>query len=491
MGPHINMPVKFRKLLKARKGVGTIIAAVMIIVTIIFLTLNTTLWANKTTTTMAESDSDRRLENVTFTNSWINESTSTPTYPSSYSILDGSLVGSVTWPSDVQSIDNKYLTVSSKTVTIPTLYAHREQTEINGTSYYQFKNGTLPDSAVLNLTTPWTQTAGRYGGWAFLYPLANLSLPATTWTFSYYARYWATTSSKWVDPTPHCDVDIIIRRSDGGIRKTIASNVATSGTLSSSGYTLVSGSYTLTSGYAVVDQTDYLEIDYYIHFTVTSNCPFIGSLLIENAGNPTRITGLIPSATPCYLVNTKFDFSGVKADQPVLNITSVYTVGSVTCKFLMYNYATGSWTNLLTYNATANTNQTKIAKITTANRGTYVSGGKASVIVQGTSTSSFNQKVNQIKFVYKGISFTFTNRGPKTTHLIALWVVCPTLINGTSHFIYTTYTYPQFDLLVNVTKPISWPSTDCLRLGWVSGDNFTFRVVTELGSSFSLNTTAP
>jgi len=473
------MPVKFRKMLKARKGVGTIIAAIMIIVTIIFLTLNTTLWANKTTTTMAESDSDRRLENVTFTNSWTNTNTSTK-YPSSYSIPDGTFVSGDL--SSVQSVDANYLTVSATTVTLPTLYAHREQTAINGTSYYQFKTST-PDSAVLNLTTPWTQTAGRYGGWKFLYPLANLSLPAVTWTFSYYARWWGTTGGKWGNPTPHCDVNITIRKSDGGIRSTIATNVATSGTLSSTGYTLVSGTYAF-PGYSVLNQTDYLEIDYYIHFTVTSNCPFMGSLLIENAGNPTKITGL----GTCYLVNTKFDFSGVKADQLVLNIVSLYSVGSVSCKFLVYNYAMGSWANLLTYtsSSTANTKEWKNVTITTADIEKYVSGGIVSVMVQGAHTSTFQQKVDRVKFdiFRKDISFTFTNRGPKTTHLIALWVTCPTPINGTSHHIYTA---PQFDLLINVTKPKDYT----LHFGWVSNDKFTFKVITELGSSFSLNATAP
>jgi len=481
MGPHINMSVKFRKLLKARKGVGTIIATVMIIVTIIFLTLNTTLWANKTTTTMAESDSDRRLENVTFTNSWTNTNT-TVKYPSSYSIPNGTLVSGGL--SDVQAVDTNYLTVSSQMVTLPpTLYAHREQTAINRTSYYQFKRSG-PDSAVLNLTV-WNQYAGRYCFGGFLYPLANQTLPVATWTFYYYAA--VKMAWKWIGAA-HCDVDILIRKADGSIRSIIATDVATASVTAVKGdtaitYSLVSGTYSF-PGYSVVDPTDYLEIDYYIHYTTSGNeyLYVVGSLLVEDATNPTRVTG-----GTCYLVNTKFDFSGVKADQLVLNIVSLYSVGSVTCRFLMFNYTARSWVTLLTYtsSSTANTKEWKSVTITTADMEKYVSGGKANVTVQATHTATFNQMVDRVKFdvFRKDISFTFTNRGPKTTHLVALWVLCPTPINGTSHNLYTA---PQFDLLINVTKPKDYT----LHFGWVSGDKFTFKVVTELGSNFNLNATA-
>lgn len=71
----------------------------------------------------------------------------------------------------------------------------------------------------------------------------------------------------------HVDVDILIRKSDGTIRATMATNVANSENLTSTASTL-SGTYSWTA-YTVVNQTDYLEIDYF--------CDVLTALLGQSA----------------------------------------------------------------------------------------------------------------------------------------------------------------------------------------------------------------
>ncbi|MGB8780198.1 MAG: hypothetical protein WCD81_06065 [Candidatus Bathyarchaeia archaeon] len=63
-------------------------------------------------------------------------------------------------------------------------------------------------------------------------------------------------------PSVHGDINISILRSDGTIRTAIATNVAPSANFTSAPTTL-SGTYSWVN-YTVVDQTDYLEIDYYV-----------------------------------------------------------------------------------------------------------------------------------------------------------------------------------------------------------------------------------
>jgi hypothetical protein len=63
-------------------------------------------------------------------------------------------------------------------------------------------------------------------------------------------------------PSVHADVDILIGRSDGTNRTIIATNVASSTNLTSTPTTL-SGTYSW-ANYTVVNQTDHLEIDYYV-----------------------------------------------------------------------------------------------------------------------------------------------------------------------------------------------------------------------------------
>ena len=93
------------------------------------------------------------------------------------------------------------------------------------------------------------------------------------WTTSATARYVclavAINPVTVLPATGHCQVDILVRKSDGIVRTTIATNVAASGDLTSTPTTL-SGTFPW-AAYSVVNQTDYLEIDYYINVTAAGS----------------------------------------------------------------------------------------------------------------------------------------------------------------------------------------------------------------------------
>jgi len=98
-----------------------------------------------------------------------------------------------------------------------------------------------------------------FGKW--VYQLTDvISIPAATWTV-YYRAYIGSGA------VGHGDVDILIRKSDGTTRTTIATNVANSSDWGTSWATAILVLIAF-PGYTVVDQTDYLEIDFYVDVTV-------------------------------------------------------------------------------------------------------------------------------------------------------------------------------------------------------------------------------
>jgi len=100
------------------------------------------------------------------------------------------------------------------------------------------------------------------GRW--VYPLSGIvSIPASTWTVTYRAMKSAAATSA----VAHCDIDILIRKSDNTVRTIIATNVANSPPISlTNQWETLTGTYDW-PGYTVVDQTDYLEVAYYIEVT--------------------------------------------------------------------------------------------------------------------------------------------------------------------------------------------------------------------------------
>ena len=64
----------------------------------------------------------------------------------------------------------------------------------------------------------------------------------------------------------HADIDVLVRKADGVIRATLATNVANSVKLTGSDWQTLTATYTFAT-YTVVDQTDYLEIDLFAEAT--------------------------------------------------------------------------------------------------------------------------------------------------------------------------------------------------------------------------------
>jgi len=172
-----------------------------------------------------------------------------------------------------------------------TLYAHAETTTIGGVNYYLHKLLSANGPATTLYASAASTGRKLMGRW--VYSLNGIvSVPASTLTVTYRAMRSANASSV----VAHGDIDILIRKSDNTIRTTIATNVANSPSL-----TLVNTWETLTgtynwAAYTVVDQTDYLEVAYYIEVTTPQSSKQVRLLVDDNAlplADQTKIENVI------------------------------------------------------------------------------------------------------------------------------------------------------------------------------------------------------
>jgi hypothetical protein len=138
------------------------------------------------------------------------------------------------------------------------LYCHQETTTIAGTTYYLLKLNTPADASGTTFSAS-TGLVLRVVWGKFVYPLTGISkILAST----IYATYRAYTSGG----TVNAEIDIKILEADGTVRTTIATGVSKSANLGSSWATYTGANYSFAE-YTVVDQTDYLEIDYIANVT--------------------------------------------------------------------------------------------------------------------------------------------------------------------------------------------------------------------------------
>jgi hypothetical protein len=285
--------------------------------------------------------------------------------PSTY-VLGGSTthvsgaVSDLTTNNSVSMAFRSYPSATSAT----TLYTHQEQTIVGGIASYSLEQNSA-DAAGITLSAD-AQNEGRLYMGSFVYPLTGVqSIPASTWT----AYYRAQKTLSFI--TAHCDVDIMIRTSAGAVRSTIATDVAGSEELSTSWSTL-SGTYSWTN-YSVVDQTDYLEIDFYMHVTAKKNNEYVQLRIDDNmiaATDQTRIAGIeLPSV---YTVQVELTGSSNTQNWQVLTWTlnSAFTAANVDATLQLYNYDTvqypTSGDGCITYtsSATPNTDETGSQAIT-------------------------------------------------------------------------------------------------------------------------------
>lgn len=203
--------------------------------------------------------------------------------------------------------------------------------------------------------------------------------------------------------TAHGDVDILIRASDGTIRQTVATDVANSNNVGGSWSTL-SGTYSWVN-YTIVDQTDYLEIDYYMHVTSAG-----GKTVYLKVDDPalniidqTRVSGvMLPSE---YTVEA--EFTGISDTQSwnqlVWTIDSGFTTTDVTARFQLYNYTAGAYSTsgdgyITDTIGTANVTKTQI--ITINPTGFRDASGNWRLKVKGvkTTTAQFDWRGDLVQY---------------------------------------------------------------------------------------------
>jgi hypothetical protein len=357
-------------------------------------------------------------------------SSGTASLTTAYNPLGYGLLGSTTLVSgttgDLTSNNGVYMTFRSyaSATSAQTLYTHEETTTIGGSTYYLLKLGSA-DAAGTTLPADAGTTTGRKLMGKFIYQLTGVSsIPASTWTI-YYRAY-----KGHVNVEAHGNVDILVRMSNGTIRSTIATNVANSSALTRSWSTL-SGTYSW-AAYTVIDQTDYLEIDYYIEVTQIKAGYFVYLRIDDNTLAITDQT----TANNIYLPSaytSEVELSGSSNtesgwSQLVWTVDSAWTTGTVTVTLQLYNYTLGAYptsgNGFISYtsSATANTDETKTQTITTNPINFRDVSGNWKVKMKGvkTTTAQFDFKADwtEFKTTYyneytASTEFTFSNMTTK------------------------------------------------------------------------------
>jgi len=158
-----------------------------------------------------------------------------------------------------------------------------ENITIAGVKYYELVEAAPADGAVMTSRTEFTRNEGGrkilYNvneptrAAKHIYPLIGISeIPSATWTVYYRCYTWGGGQFPRKDNDAHFNIDILVRKADGTLRTTIATAVASAFVNKSDEgvWITISGNYDF-PGYTVVDENDYLEIDYYGQTTLGPN----------------------------------------------------------------------------------------------------------------------------------------------------------------------------------------------------------------------------
>jgi hypothetical protein len=150
-----------------------------------------------------------------------------------------------------------------------------EKITLGGTKYYELVEAAPADGPALTVGTEYSSgEAGRKllhditntsRSASFIYPLLGISqIPSDNWTVNYRCMVSGGATFPQSDDDTSFNIAIIIRQADGNIRDTITVNAASAFVpMSAAGsWTTITGSYQF-PGYAVIDSSDYLEIDFY------------------------------------------------------------------------------------------------------------------------------------------------------------------------------------------------------------------------------------
>jgi len=425
-----------KRLRQEKRGVSNVIVVMLSLVLIVVIVSNVVLWSYQ----MNQFDWEKMQEKIeigdvermkrswwftseneytvnvgshlngTYTDTWTaddtyetfrEESTSLSYSPSGYTLGDPTkcISGSA---QDLVTDNGAYMVFRSysSAFSSQTVYNHRESTIIAGTSYYEAKlNGA--DASGINLDAL-ASTTGRKLFGRFVYPLTGITeIPANTWAFYYRACKTGPLT------VAHCDVDVLIRKSDGNIRTLIATDVANSVNLDTS-WSTVSTTYSWTH-YTIADETDFLEVDYYAHVTNGQANKHV-YLRIDDSSLPiddqTRLVGImLPSA---YAVEVELAGSSNTQDWQSLTwtIDSAFTIGILNVTLQLYNYNTNEYPTTgdgyISYisSSTSNTDETKNQTITlNLTRFRSLTGEwKIRMLAVKETISQFDLKVDWVEF---------------------------------------------------------------------------------------------
>jgi len=368
-----------------------------------------------------------------FTVSSAGTASSTTSYnPSSYALLGSTTLVSGT-SGDLVSDNAVYMTFRSylSATSGQALYAHNENTTIGGTAYRLQKLDSV-DSSGTTLSAD-AGTLGRKLMARFVYQLTGVaSIPASTWTIYYRA------SQDHVNVESLCNVDILIRMSNGTVRSTVATYSANSTTLTgTAGWVTLSGTYSWVT-YNVVDQTDYLEIDHYRVVTKVKSGYLVNLRIDDNTlavADQTRAANInLPSE-----YTSEIEFTGSSNTQLwhqlVWSVDSAWTTDSVTVTIQVYNYTAGGYPtsgngyNSYTSSATANTDETENQTITTNPTDFRNSTGYWRIKIKGvkSTTAQFDFKADWLEFKPSH----YTEYSVSTEFTLSTTINTPTQLNFT------------------------------------------------------------
>jgi hypothetical protein len=334
-----------------------------------------------------------------------NGTTLVSSYPTNWSAKDSTTLvsGGI---SNLTSNDGVYIKFGSygNSNAGQTLYAHQETAPL-GSSYYYLKLASSDQNG--NTLSISARNAGRQLIGKFVIPLIGISsIPASSGTI-YYRAYRDSAVAGY------CDADIIVSQSNGNLRTTLASNTASTGPGSlTTSWSTLSGTYS-TQTYNVVDQTDYLEIDYYMEVTTKNNNNNGMYLRVDDnslaQASQTRITNInLPTV---YTAKVEFTGSTI-SDSSWNNLTWIIdgsaSSSGVNATFQLYNWVSGGYSTIgdgymNTILATGDINNTQIV---IANSSNFVnSSGYWKVMVTTALSTWYDLHLDLIQYKHQATNY--------------------------------------------------------------------------------------
>ena len=181
-------------------------------------------------------------------------------------------VGNVT----VSTANGVYDSISFLNPSFTMLTPHSETTTIASTDYYEIAEATPADGPVITLRQDYVRDEGGRKllfnendparDARHVYPLVGISeIPSANWT-SYYRCYISGGGAfPRTDGDVSLSIDIVIRKADGTVRTIIGTDFAKAYIAAGEEGVWLNKNATFSfPGYTVIDENDYLEIDYYI-----------------------------------------------------------------------------------------------------------------------------------------------------------------------------------------------------------------------------------